>query len=693
MKKNSAYSKASRKYQPAYQWTQIHNAARGVLGTLVALLCLATWSARGQQNGGTVPGLQVDAKSIGGTVVNNNGGKPEAGVWVIAETKSLPTPYRKIVVTDDQGRFLVPDLPDGAYELWVRGYGLKDSERVKAARGATARLQVVNAATPQEAAKIYPASYWTSLIHPPAKEQLPAKFVSQEHWLADFRAGCNQCHQMGMQNMRNFTEPKIWETFINLNPGMKKNAETLGKDVLIATLVDWAKRVKAGEVPPAPPRPTGIERNFVVTEWDWGAKESFIHDVTATDKRNATLYPNGKVYGADRTGGGRLWALDPITNTVEGIQVQPRNSAGYDAKLDYYHTQDSAEFGGDAQKRWMASPHNPMFDEQGRVWLTMPARPPGPENNPKWTGSAVATDTNDPADLEAGAKILAARNHSMQLGYYDTKTNEFVAIDTPYNTHHLQLDWQGRVWTDGDVLGMLDTTKLDTKNPEATEGTAEKAWMRFDRQTKKVIPTSGYAIAISPTNGTVWVPIPQANGSENRIWMLDPKTREMQDYPLPLPGRFSHGIDFSTDGTVWFSAGSGHLGRVDAKTGKFTYWELPGLKFTGTGNETGSTEYPYFLWVDQFDTLGLGKDTVIVTGTTSDSLLVFDPKKETFSVVRVPYPMPYYTRGMDGRIDDPKAGWKGRGVWTTYSSYMPKFRETKIGSVDHIQVRPNPLAN
>ena len=84
--------------------------------------------------------MQVDKTSIGGVVVNSNGGKPEAGVWVIAETKSLPVPFRKIVVTDDQGRFLVPDLPDGAYELWVRGYGLKDSERVKAARGGKVKL-------------------------------------------------------------------------------------------------------------------------------------------------------------------------------------------------------------------------------------------------------------------------------------------------------------------------------------------------------------------------------------------------------------------------------------------------------------------------------------------------------------------------------------------------------------------------
>src|SRR5579864_3028105 len=122
---------------------------RRVTWILLAILCAAARPAVGvPQN---VPGLKVDKTSIGGTVVNSNGGKPEAGVWVIAETKSLPAPFRKIVVTDDQGRFLVPDLPNGAYELWVRGYGLKDSERVKAALGGQIKLQVSSAATPQEA--------------------------------------------------------------------------------------------------------------------------------------------------------------------------------------------------------------------------------------------------------------------------------------------------------------------------------------------------------------------------------------------------------------------------------------------------------------------------------------------------------------------------------------------------------------
>src|SRR5262245_3955318 len=108
--------------------------ARKIAWVLLAVWCVAARGAvGGQQN---VPGLTIDKSSIGGTVVNSAGGKPEAGVWVIAETKSLPAPFRKIVVTDDQGRYLVPDLPDASYELWVRGYGLKDSEHVKGARGA-----------------------------------------------------------------------------------------------------------------------------------------------------------------------------------------------------------------------------------------------------------------------------------------------------------------------------------------------------------------------------------------------------------------------------------------------------------------------------------------------------------------------------------------------------------------------------
>ncbi len=668
--------------------------ARKLAWVLLVVACVATrTTVGGQQN---VPGLTIDKSSIGGTVVNSNGGKPEAGVWVIAETKSLQTPFRKIVVTDDQGRYLVPDLPEATYELWVRGYGLKDSAKTPGARGAKVHLKVDNAATPQEAAKIYPASYWMAMIQPPPKEELPARWTSQDEWLAALRNGCNHCHATGMPQTRIYTTARDWDAMFQRAARMHGELEALGKAPVEKMLADWGSRIAAGEVPPAPPRPTGIERNVVVSSWDWGADISFVHDLISTDKRNPTLYPYAKVYGVDRTGGGRLLVLDPMKNTVDMLQVEPRDkSHGYSLTKDYYRgaEENQAYVGEDAE--WMASPHNPMFDEHGRVWMTTQIRAGGKNYYPQWAKKTIVTESNDPADIDAAHGLLAARGNNMMLGYYDTKTGKFVSVDTAYNTHHLQLDWQGRIWTDGggSAAGMLDTKKLDFNNIEGTEVAAQKTFMRIDPQTKKMIPGTGYGEAVSPVDGTVWYSSPQAGGPANKLYMIDPKTEKIKDYPLPAPGRYPHGIDFSSDGNVWTSLGSGHLGRMNVKTGEWKFWENPGLKFRGTGKETGTTDFPYYLWIDQFNASGLGKDTVFVTGTTSDAMFVFDPKNETFQVFRVPYPMPYYARGLDGRIDDANAGWKGRGLWMTFSSYLPRFTETRKGSVHHMQIRPNPLAN
>ena len=247
---------------------------RAMMWSLVALICFMSRPVAGGPQGAS--GITVDKSSIGGVVVNSNGAKPEAGVWVIAETKSLPVPFRKIVVTDDQGRFLVPDLPDGAYELWVRGYGLKDSEPVKAVRGGKVKLQVANAATPQEAAKIYPASYWTSLIQPPSGSDLPARYKTSEEWLGDQRNGCNHCHELGMVATRRYTTVEDWDAVFSRAKAMHQELNFLGKSTVEKVLADWGARIAAGEVPPAPPRPTGIERNVVLSEWDWGSPISFI---------------------------------------------------------------------------------------------------------------------------------------------------------------------------------------------------------------------------------------------------------------------------------------------------------------------------------------------------------------------------------------------------------------------------------
>src|SRR5688500_4546349 len=94
-----------------------------------------------------VDAVPVDGDDIGGVVTSANG--PEAGVWVIAETTDLPTKYAKIAVTDDQGRYLIPDLPKASYTIWVRGYGLVDSPKVKSTPGKNLNLKAV--AAPNEA--------------------------------------------------------------------------------------------------------------------------------------------------------------------------------------------------------------------------------------------------------------------------------------------------------------------------------------------------------------------------------------------------------------------------------------------------------------------------------------------------------------------------------------------------------------
>src|SRR5512146_893735 len=118
-------------------------------------------------------GVGIESDDLGGVVRSVKG--PEAGVWVIAETTELPTRFAKIVVTDDRGRYLVPDLPKANYNVWVRGYGLVDSPKVKAAPGKLLDLTAVVAPNAKAAAEYYPAGYWVSLLNVPDKSEFPGK--------------------------------------------------------------------------------------------------------------------------------------------------------------------------------------------------------------------------------------------------------------------------------------------------------------------------------------------------------------------------------------------------------------------------------------------------------------------------------------------------------------------------------------
>src|ERR1700730_12087803 len=104
------------------------------------------------------PAIHIGARDLGGVVTGKNG--PEAGVWVIAETTGLSTAFAKIVVTDDQARYVNPDLPQANYDIWVRGYGLVDSPRVITTPGKIINLKALPAPNAATGSEYYPAVYW-----------------------------------------------------------------------------------------------------------------------------------------------------------------------------------------------------------------------------------------------------------------------------------------------------------------------------------------------------------------------------------------------------------------------------------------------------------------------------------------------------------------------------------------------------
>src|SRR5260370_30356401 len=116
-------------------------------------------------------GVSMGASDIGGVVRGTNG--PEAGVWVIAETTDLPTRMIRTVVTDDQGRYVIPDLPKANYVIWSRGYGLVDSAKTATEPGKTVNITAVPAPSAAAAAEYYPAIYWYAMLNIPGKEMFP----------------------------------------------------------------------------------------------------------------------------------------------------------------------------------------------------------------------------------------------------------------------------------------------------------------------------------------------------------------------------------------------------------------------------------------------------------------------------------------------------------------------------------------
>ena len=170
-----------------------------------ALQSGTAWS----QPSGTSPAVNAvtpGATDIAGVVTGPRG--PEAGMWVIAETSDLPTRFARIVVTDEQGRYLLPDLPVANYSVWVRGYGLVDSPRLTGKPGQTLNLRAIAAPDAASAAHYYPAIYWYTMMKIPPPEAFGGstdipKQITRGGWLRQMNnVDCIGCHQLGQASTR-----------------------------------------------------------------------------------------------------------------------------------------------------------------------------------------------------------------------------------------------------------------------------------------------------------------------------------------------------------------------------------------------------------------------------------------------------------------------------------------------------------
>jgi hypothetical protein len=738
----------------------------GLAGVVVGIL---EYPISAQQNGAV--------NYIGGTVQSEKG--PEAGVWVIAETKDLLTGFIKTVVTDDRGRFMLPDLPNAKYKVWVRGYGLVDSTPIEMKPDSKQiTLKAATAKTPQEAAKVYPGNYWLSMMEPPSKSLFPGTgasgngmgttMVDQDHWINTLKSNCNFCHQLGNALTRDVTHvekahpdaktsTEAWEW--RLGTGVRGNSMyaalgQMGKEPSLKVFADWTDRVAKGEVPPAPPRPKGVERNVVVTLWDVGDDHSFMHDQVSTDKNHPNVNAGGRNYAVN-AGHGQLVVLDTRENSTFAIDIPTREDKSKIPSRFPPPNRPSMFWG--EEHLWSgpnydpADPHNPMIDSKGRVWMTSKIR----ENkDPAWCGDA----SNKYADW------FPLRNSGRQTSYFDPKTREFTLIDTCFSTHHLQFDNDPDETLyfnelSGPIFGWLDTKVYDqTKDEQKAagwcgqvldtngDGKITKPWNivtprrggedllyngdtqggggparagaggrgqgpAFDPKLDTMLAYNLYSVIPSPVDDSVWGISETFPGYLVRLQRGDnpPSTCKSQVFKVPMPGYDPRGVDIDSNGVVWTAlAATSHLASFDVrkctdlkgpakidgsqcKEG-WTLYQTNGPKLKGTDVPS---DFHYYNWVDQHNISGLGKDTPFATGSNSDSLIALNPQTKDWTYLRVPYPLGFYSRGMDGRIDDPNTGWKGRALYSNYGTHFVWHIEggkgTK-GKIVKFQIRPDPLA-
>jgi hypothetical protein len=508
-------------------------------------------------------------------------------------------------------------------------------------------------------------------------------------------------------------------------------ALTMGRvgDKGLELFADWTDRIAKGELPSAKPsRPQGVERNVVVTMWDWSTPKFYLHDAVSSDKRNPRVNANGMIYGSPEESTDLVPVLDPVSHKATQIK-HPYRDPKTPSSLDLPRG-PSVHWGDEAIWDGHTSIHNPMMDEKGRVWFTARIRPaPNPD--------FCKAGSDHPS-----AKVAPLNESPRQLSMYDPKTDKWTLIDTCFSTHHLYFskDANNTLWTSAGgpasgVVGWLNVKMYEETGDEQksqgwtpliidTNGNGKRdAWVGpndpVDPTKDKRVMAAFYGVQPSPIDDSIWGQamdvgfsrIDQPGYIMRLVPGSNPTETALTEVYLPPDGGYgSRGLDLDLNGVVWTVLSSGHMASFDrskckgplngptAATGKhcpegWTMYQMPGPQFKDV-TDPGSANHAYYVWVDRYNTLGLGPNVPIAQTNGGESLLaVVDGKLVD---LRVPYPLGFFTKNVDGRIDDPNAGWKGKGLWTTSGTRTVFHNEGGTQNqpkVYKLQIRPDPLAN
>ena len=503
---------------------------------------------------------------------------------------------------------------------------------------------------------------------------------------------------------------------------------------LLARLADWTDRIAAGEVPEQKPdRPQGVERNIVVTLWDWSRPTAYLHDLIGTDRREPTVNGWGALYGAMELSTDWVPILDPVLNvateTLMPVKVAstPRSSTVNRAPAPWRYWGDRAVW--DSQ----VNAHTNMMDGEGRVWWTATHRPQWEQPAFCQAGSDHPSARAFPLERASGAatNTTAFVQNARGVTMYDPTTKQWAFVDTCFGTHHLNFGY------DADntlYLGNNGGTQLGWVNTRVFLETGDSAkaqgWTAFVVDTNgngqrddyvepdaAVDPTKDkrlnlgfYGISVNANDGTIW-----GSNRAGRGWLVrvdlgpnPPVTALTEAYEIPEGELGILGMDLDSRGVAWTARAGGNLISFDRNkcrvrngptaTGDhcpegFTFYPLPGPKFDGVEGPRATVASPYYVWVDMHDILGLGRDTVIVLDNQSDGMQAF--ANGEWVHLAVPYPMGFFTKGLDGRIDDADGGWNARGLWATWGGRAPWHSEGGKGTPPYaaqFQLRPHPLA-